>query len=184
MNKIIKLVLALVLTSVLALVLLSTSCSGDTDSFDGGSPAVPVEGVAIGNLAPDCQLPGLGGQNFSLSSRRGEPVLINFWATWCPPCRGEMPYIQGIYEGWVDRGLVVLAVNLGESSSVVEDFMRSNDLSFTVLLDTTRGVAQRYSITGIPTTFFIDKDGIIQDKLIGAFQNEKQIEDRLKKIMP
>ncbi len=79
---------------------------------------------------------------------------------------------------------MVLAINLGESSSQVEEFMQSYHLSFTVLLDTKQDVAQRYNITGIPTTFFIDKDGIIRDKVIGAFPNKTQIENRLSKIMP
>ncbi len=82
-----------------------------------------------------------------------------------------MPYIQEIYEDkeWSDKGLVILAVDIEESSSKVEEFMQSNSLSFAVLLDTKQDVAQRYNITGIPTTFFIDKDGIIQEKASSAF---------------
>ncbi len=149
----------------------------------GCSPG-STQGVEAGNLAPDFQLQSLDGQTVSLGNLLGKPVLINFWATWCPPCRSEMPYIQEIYEEWTDKGLVVLAINIGESSSTVEDFMQSQNLSFTVLLDTKQDVAQRYNITGIPATFFIDKDGIIQDKVIGAFQNKTQIENRLSKILP
>ena len=95
-----------------------------------------------------------------------------------------MPYIQQIYEEWAGRGLLVLAINIGESSSQAAEFMQSLNLSFTVLLDTDKDVARRYNITGIPTTFFIDKDGIILDKVIGAFQSTAQIENRLGKIMP
>ncbi len=95
-----------------------------------------------------------------------------------------MPYIQEICEEWSDKGLVVLAINIGESSSKVEEFMQSYDLSFTVLLDTKQDVAQKYNFQYIPTTFFIDKDGIIQDKVIGPFQNKAQIENRLSKIIP
>ncbi len=80
--------------------------------------------------------------------------------------------------------LVGLAINIGGSSSKAEKFMQSLNLSFTVLLDTEKGVPQRYNITGIPTTLFIDKDGIIQEKVIGAFQGKAQIENRLSKIMP
>ncbi len=97
-----------------------------------------------------------------------------------------MPFIQEVFEDeeWADKGLVILAVDIGESSSKVEEFMQNHNLSFTVLLDIKQDVAQRYNITGIPTTFFIDKDGIIQDKVIGAFQNKTQIENRLSKILP
>jgi peroxiredoxin len=149
----------------------------------GCSPS-SAQGVEVGNLAPDFQLQNLDGQTVSLGNLQGKPVLINFWATWCGYCIDEMPYIQEIYEEWSDKGLEVLAINKGESSAKVEEFIQSHTLSFTVLLDTRQDVAQRYNITGIPTTFFIDKDGIIQDKVIGAFQNKAQIENRLSKIMP
>ena len=95
-----------------------------------------------------------------------------------------MPFIQEVYKEWSDKGLVLLAINVGESSSKVEEFMQNHNLSFTVLLDTKQNVARRYNITGIPTTFFIDKDGIIQEKVIGAFRNKTQIENRLSKIIP
>ena len=180
MTKVSKAILPVILT----LVLLVTACSAGSEPLDGESPTAPVEGAQIGNLAPDFQLQNVDRQTVSLGNLQGKPVLINFWATWCPPCRDEMPYIQEIYEEWSDKGLVVLAINLGESSSKAEEFMQSYNLSFTVLLDTKQDVAQRYNITGIPTTFFIDKDGIIQDKVIGAFQNKAQIENRLSKIMP
>ena len=180
MNKMLKLILPVILT----LVLLLASCSAGPEPLDGKSPAVPVKGTQINNLAPDFQLQSLDGQTISLSDLRGKPVLINFWASWCPPCREEMPYLQEIYEEWTDKGLVVLAINIGESSYTAEEFIQSYNLSFTVLLDTEQDIAQRYNITGIPTTLFIDKDGIIQDKVIGAFQSTAQIENRLSKIIP
>ena len=180
MNKVPRVILPVILT----LVLLVTGCSAGPEPLDGESPTAPVEGTQVGNLAPDFQLQSLDGQTVSLGNLRGKPVLINFWATWCPPCRGEMPYIQEIHEEWSDKELMVLAINIGESSSKAEDFMQSYNLSFTVLLDTKQDVAQRYNITGIPTTFFIDKDGIIQEKVIGAFQSKTQIENKLSKIIP
>jgi len=173
MTKRLKVMLVITLVSVLTPGLVMAGCSPTS-----------AQGVEVGNLAPDFQLQNLDGQTVSLGNLQGKPVLINFWATWCGPCRSEMPYIQEIYEGWSEEELVVLAINIGESSSKAEEFMQSYNLSFTVLLDTRQDVAQRYNITGIPTTFFIDKDGIIQDKIIGAFQNKAQIENRLSKIMP
>jgi peroxiredoxin len=180
MNKVSKAILPVILT----LVLLLAGCFAGPEPPDGKSPTASVEGTQVGNLAPDFQLQNLDGQTVSLGNLQGKPVLINFWATWCGYCVDEMPYIQEIYEEWSDKGLVVLAINIGESSSKAEEFMQSQNLSFTVLLDTKQDVAQRYNVTGIPTTFFIDKDGIIQDKVIGAFQNKTQIENRLSKIIP
>ncbi|MFC2013870.1 TlpA family protein disulfide reductase [Chloroflexota bacterium] len=137
----------------------------------------------IGKQAPDFQLINLEGRTVSLSDLRGEPVLINFWAIWCSPCRGELLYIQQIYDEWSGKGLVILAIKIGESSSEVSEFMKSYILSFPVILDTGGKVAQKYNIRGIPTTLFIDRDGVIRDKIIGAFQNKAQIEERLDKII-
>jgi len=163
-----------ILLIILALVLLLTGCPADSES----------SGARVGEPAPDFQFQNLDGQNISLSDLRGEPVLINFWATWCRPCVLEMPYLQEIYEEWSDAGLILLAINMGESPAQVEDFMRNYNLSLPVMLDTKRFVAQMYNITGIPTTFFIDKDGIIQEKIIGAFPNKESIEQCLDKIVP
>ena len=136
MNKAPKAILPVILT----LVLLLTGCPAGSEPPEGKSPTAPVEGTQVGNLAPDFQLQNLNGQAVSLANLRNKPVLVNFWATWCSPCRSEMPYIQEIYEEWSDKGLVVLAINLGESSSKVEEFMQSYNLSFTVLLDAKQDV--------------------------------------------
>ena len=180
MNKIAR----VILTVVLVLLLLPAGCFVSSESRDGGNVTVSVEGTNVGNLAPDFQLRSLDGEFVSLGDLRGKPVLINFWATWCPPCRNEMPYLQGIYEEWSGLGLEVLAINIGEDPSKVEEFMRGNNLSFAALLDIGQDVTEEYGITGIPATFFVDKDGIIQDKVVGAFQNKTQIENRLSSIMP
>ena len=169
MNKVLKILLPILLVSVL----LMASC-GD------GSAQKPL----ISEPAPDFKLPNLDGQSVSLSDFRGKPVLVNFWATWCGPCRFEMPFIQEIYEEWSDKGLVVLAIDMGESPSTVKDFIQSHNFSFPVLLDTNQDVALQYNIRGIPATFFIDKDGIIQGTKVGAFSSKAEIEKSLGKIIP
>ena len=149
-------------------------------------PAPPTisEGINIGNLAPDFTLQTLTGQTVSLSGLRGKPVLINFWATWCPPCKAEMPYLQQVHDSWSAKGLVLLAVDIGENSATVEKFMTDLNLSMTVPMDTDKKVAKAYGITAIPSTFFIDKDGVIRQKVLGAFPSTAAIENELKKIMP
>ena len=169
MNKMLTAILVMILTSGL----LITGCAG------GSEPT-----ATVGKAAPDFELQNLDGQSISLSDLKGKPVLINFWATWCGPCVSEMPYLQEIHDEWSGKGLVVLAINIGDSSSEAEQFLQNHNLSLPVLLDTGKVVAQRYNIRGIPTTFFIDKDGIIQEKIIGAFPNKEAIENRLSKIMP
>ena len=168
MNRILHVILVL----VIALSLTTTACQSKPDSAP-----------QVGRPAPEFQLPNLEGQSISLGDFRGKSVLINFWTTWCPPCRSEMPYIQEVYEEWSDKGLVVLAIDIGESSSKVENFMQSYNLSFPVLLDSNQSVSLKYRIRAIPTTFFIDKDGIIQDISIGAFPSKAEIEESLSKII-
>jgi len=145
----------------------------------------PAQGPEVGKLAPDFKLQSLDGQTVSLGDFRGKPVLLNFWASWCGPCRFEMPFIQEIYEDkeWSEKGLVILTIDIGENPSVVKEFVENFGLSFTVLLDTNQDVALEYNIRAIPTTFFIDKDGIIQDIKVGAFSSKTEIEKRLVKII-
>jgi peroxiredoxin len=138
----------------------------------------------VGKPAPDFQLPNLEGQPISLSDFRGKPVLLNFWATWCGPCVFEMPFIQSIFEESSDTGLVILAVNIGEAPPTVRDFIQSGNFSFPVLLDTSQDVALEYNVRGIPTTFLIDKDGIIQVIKVGAFSSMLEIKRSLSKIIP
>jgi len=167
MNIMLKVVLLIILTSML----LVTGCT---------EPSV----ARVGGPAPDFRLENLDGKSISLGDFRGKPVLINFWATWCPPCVSEMPFLQQVYEEWSGKGLVVLAINIGESPSEAKRFLQTHNLSLTVLLDTEGKTAEKYNITGIPTTFFVDSDGIIQQKIIGAFPNKEAIEKYLNSIMP
>ncbi len=124
------------------------------------------------------------GEPVSLGDLRGNPVVLNFWATWCRPCVLEMPLLEEVYQEYSDRGLIVLAVNVRESSSRVEEFVQSKELSFPVVLDTGGVVTQQYGTRYYPTTFFIDEDGIIQEKKRGAFFSKAEIEEKLTKIMP
>ena len=167
MNKALKIILAVILT----LGLVITACSAPATSSQVGQPA------------PDFQLQNLDGQSISLSDFKGKPVLINFWATWCGACVYEMPYMQEIYDEWSGQGLMLLAINVGEGSSTVKEFMQSHNLSLPVLLDADGAVFRRYNVMLFPTTFFIDKDGIVQEKIIGAFPNKAEIEKRLSKII-
>lgn len=170
MSKLPKIILAI----ILAMGLLLPSCSGS-------APA-----PSVGKPAPDFQLPSLGGQIVTLSDFRGRPVLINFWASWCGPCRYEMPFLQRLHEdkAWADKGLVILAIDIGEAPETVREFVANYRLSFTVLLDTKQEVALAYNVRGIPTTFLIDKGGVIRDIKIGAFASKAEIEGRLSTIIP
>jgi peroxiredoxin len=147
------------------------------------SPSAPATGIQVGNLAPNFQLNNLEGKPVSLGDLRGKPVILNFWATWCQPCVSEMPFLQIVYEEQSAEGLVLLAINIDGTSSQVKEFLQGHNLSLPVLLDTKQDVAQRYNIQYIPTTFFIDKEGIIQAVKVGAFPSKEAIEGDLDKIM-
>ena len=169
MNKMLKVMLPI----ILALGLLITGCSSQATEGDEGDI-----------LAPDFQLQDLNGQTISLSDFQGKPVLLNFWATWCNPCVSEMPYLQEINDEWSSKGLVLIAINVGDSPSEVEEFMQNHNLSLPVLLDTKQVVSQKYSIRYYPTSFLIDKDGIIQGAKIGAFSSKEEIEAGLIQVIP
>lgn len=139
--------------------------------------------VKVGEEAPDFTLTNLEGEQVNLSDFRGQGVFINFWASWCNPCKAEMPDIEKQYQLMKDLGIVVLAVNIEESHLAVSTFVKRNNLSFPVLLDVDKSVTNRYGVGPIPTSFFIDKDGIVVSK-IERMMNERQINHQLQEILP
>ena len=116
----------------------------------------------------DFTLQLLGGGNTTLSSLRGKVVVLNFWATWCPPCRVEMPSMETLYQRYKDQGLEMLAVNLRENRNVVQQFIQRYGYTFPIPLDLDGMVSSRYGIEAIPTTFIIDRDGVIIGRVVGS----------------
>lgn len=112
--------------------------------------------------APDFRLLGLEGKPLVLSELKGQVVLINVWATWCPPCRAEMPTIQASYERYRDQGFTVLAVNLQEDPRTVGTFMQQFGLTFPALLDLDGKVSNTYRAYALPSSFFVDRRGVIR----------------------
>ncbi|GAB4181743.1 MAG: TlpA disulfide reductase family protein [Roseiflexaceae bacterium] len=116
----------------------------------------------VGHPAPPFQLSDLSGQPVRLEQFRGQVVLINIWATWCPPCRAEMPAIQATYERHATRGFVVLAINSREQQADVAEFMQDRQLSFPALLDSDGSVAALYRASALPSSFLIGRDGTVR----------------------
>ncbi|GAA5344695.1 thiol-disulfide oxidoreductase ResA [Planifilum fimeticola] len=141
------------------------------------------EAVEIGQTAPDFELTTLDGKTVRLSEFRGKGVLINFWASWCKPCRDEMPAIQRVYERHRDKGLEVLGVNIAETGVTVDGFVRHLDLTFPILLDQNREVTQLYGIGPIPSSIFVSPEGKVVRKVSGQMQ-EGQIESMVLEILP
>ncbi len=146
-------------------------------------PSQPASIPLAGHPAPDFSLTRLDGGALSLTELRGRPVVLNFWASWCGPCEAEMPELQKAFERYGDKGLVVLGVNQGELAPTVADFTRRLGLTFPIVLDTSLDVSQDYRINSLPTTLFIDRDGVIRDQVIGQM-NTAILRQHLRSIYP
>lgn len=122
----------------------------------------------IGQKAPDFRLKDINGKEVSLSSFKGKVVLLNFWATWCPPCKAEMPSMNKLYEKLKSRGFVVIAVSTDKRPDEPKDFIANNPVGFPVLLDNDLKVSRNsYKAFMLPTTFLIDRKGVIAEKYFG-----------------
>jgi cytochrome c biogenesis protein CcmG/thiol:disulfide interchange protein DsbE len=188
MNRVSRVILVITLASVLILGLVVSGCPGEPEQSVvalgeiTGVSMDPAQSPQPSQPAPDFQFQTPEGQSTSLSQLKGQLVLVNFWATWCGPCTYEMPFLQQFYQEHPGDEVVLLAINVQESPSQVAEFMQSRGFSFTVLLDSQADVAQRYNVRGIPTTFFIDREGIIQQIHVGAFQSQAEIESILSEL--
>lgn len=121
-----------------------------------------------GVSAPNLTLPDLGGKMINLSDYKGKVVLLNIWATWCPPCVEEMPSMEKLHQTLKGEDFEILAVSIdAEGAKVVSPFMEKHKLSFTALVDTQGTAKTSYQTTGVPESFIIDKDGSIVEKIIG-----------------
>ena len=127
------------------------------------------EPLTVGKVAPDFQLPDLAEQEVRLSDYRGKVVFLNFWATWCKPCKEEMPSMEVLYREFKDDGLVVLAVSIDRVTTKddIPPFVKSMDLSFPVLVDSWGQTDKRYKLMGVPETYIIDREGVLREKVIG-----------------
>ena len=150
---------ALLVFGIVTIVLFAAACKT--------SPGESIrEAPEIGGLAPRFTLEDTQGNQITLSDHHGKVVLINFWATWCPPCKQEMPDIQNMYE-LHSENLVVLAIDNDEPEAMVRDFQEDLGLTFNILLDPAARVQTQYLIRSYPTSFFVDQTGMIKIVHIG-----------------
>lgn len=181
------------LRNVIATLLVGVAIAATVWFFDrpgtANSQSITVTATArgetpkLGRLAPDFELTLLDGSVVRLSDYRGRPVWINFWASWCPPCRAENPDIESVYNAHKDTdGLVLLAPAIGESSSAVSAYMDRADLAYPVGVDGDTQIAANYRVLGIPTHIFIDREGIVREIRVGAM-SEKTMEKKIAKII-
>lgn len=136
----------------------------------------------VGAQAPEFTAVDLDGAPVRLSDYRGRPVWINFWATWCPPCRAELPEINAVYQDAQNQGLVLLAVSVSEDRATVLNYLTKTGYSIPAVLDDDGGVANRYAVSGLPMHVFIDKEGIVRDIRVGGL-NQRAMREQLAAIM-
>ncbi len=137
------------------------------------------EGLQRGKMAPDFTLTTLDGETVKLSDFQGKKVIVNFWASWCPPCKAEMPHMQRYYQEFAqDEQVEILAINLtsGDKVEKVEKFVRDYELTFPIPLDKDGKVGKTYEVLTIPTSYIIDTKGLIQHKIVGPM-DEKMMKD-------
>lgn len=118
-----------------------------------------LQAATIEGPAPDFTLKSLSGKNLKLSEMRGEVIMINFWASWCGPCRQEMPILEKIYQKYQPLGFTLLGVNVEEDINDAKDYLKDVEVSFPILFDNTNKVSQLYEIIAMPSTILIDRDG-------------------------
>jgi peroxiredoxin len=128
--------------------------------------------ISVGHPAPTFELSDLEGNQISLLTQQGSPVVINFWASWCGPCKAEMKDLEAVYEDYHNQGLVLLSVNFKEPAEQVIGYASQQKLTFPVLLDDHGNVSDLYLVKAIPATYFIDDEGIIQRIHIGSLTRE------------
>jgi peroxiredoxin len=140
--------------------------------------------LRVGQPAPDFSLPAMSGDSVRLADLRGHPVVLSFWASWCPPCLTELPALVSAWNAQRPAGLQVLAINGDdERPAVIRDFTTKMALPFPVLLDARARVNDRYRITGLPTTVFIDSAGVVRALNLGPIDRETLARD-LETILP
>lgn len=150
-----------------------------------GAPLSTAPSPREGFLAPDFTLDTLDGKKVTLSELRGKVVVVNFWATWCLPCREETPALEKSYKRYKDSDAVILGINLTNQDSIseVDSFVQEFGLTYPILLDRDGRVGYLYQVKGLPTTFFINREGVIRTVLVGGPMSETFIRSKIETLL-
>ena len=152
-----------------------------TNSSTAGHIPAPQKGF----LAPEFKLETPDGRTVALTDFRGTAVLVNLWATWCPPCRAEMPTLEKVYEEYKDQGLVVLGIDAANQDNLdaVAAFEKQYNLTFPILLDTNGEASALYELRAFPTSFFVGRDGVIKEVVVGGPMSEALLRTNIEEII-
>jgi len=185
-DKVLYLVAAIVVTTGIALVALSGHRGARIDSTSLETAVQSKTEVTAGSRAADFKLEALDGTTVSLESLRGKVVFLNVWATWCGPCREEMPSMQTLYDDFkANKDLVMLAASQDTSGrSAVASYVKKNGYHFTILLDPENKISETYDVSGVPETFIIDRKGQIVAHHMGGFDwSRPDVKDALQQLL-
>jgi len=139
--------------------------------------------VLAADTAPDFKLPSAKGM-VELSKLKGKVVYVDFWASWCTPCRKSFPWMNTLYKKYKDQGLEVIAVNLDKSREPIDEFLSKTPVDFTIAYDPSGGAAANYKVSGMPSTYLIDRSGQLQVSHIGFRDKDKdEIEGKIKELL-
>ncbi|MEE9350951.1 MAG: TlpA disulfide reductase family protein [Thiotrichaceae bacterium] len=171
--------------SLLSLILVITSgCGTDKDKSNyAATAAASISVISKPFSAPDTALMDMDGVKRKLSDYRGKPVIVNFWATWCPPCRAELPSMNRAWSKVKDEGIIMLAVNMGESEETIFPFTGDYPIDFTILLDEDGAFALDWKVKGLPTTYVVNPDGQVVYQAVGGREwDDKKILDVVREL--
>ncbi|MBI2852058.1 MAG: TlpA family protein disulfide reductase [Chloroflexi bacterium] len=147
------------------------------------APATGTSGYARVNLpAADFTLPLFSGGDLALSSLRGQPVVINFWASWCPPCREEAPILEKVWRDYKDKGVTFIGIDIQDTEAAARAYIKEFDITYPNVRDEKGRATIDYGVSGIPVTFFIDRNGVIISRWVGAI-NERLLVARIGDIL-
>lgn len=143
-------------------------------------------GPKVGAMAPNFSLPNMEGEKISLDSFRGKAVLVNFWATWCGPCRQEVPSLEALYQKFKDRGLVVLGVSVDDEGwDTIRTFLKTVRVTFPIVLDEDQKVSENYETFRIPETYLVNPQGEIAGKIVGPQDYDQEVfYNKIERILP
>jgi peroxiredoxin len=168
------------LAAIAGLALIAASCSGGGPDGSGDDAGTADPMVAEERVAPDFELPDLSGDTVSLAATAGRVRLIDFWATWCPPCRDEIPMLNELHHAYEGEGLTILAIS-DEKADVVREFAEEVGMDYTNLIDPGE-VSADYEVLGLPTAFLVDRDGRIVDYYMGP-KSRKHLEAKIRELL-
>jgi peroxiredoxin len=141
-----------------------------------------IRSLKVSDAAPDFELQDIEGNLVRLNNLRGEKVLINMFWMKCKACTEEMPYLQDIFSNWSQKGVAVLAITIYDREEIIRAYVQNNKLSFPIFVDLDKKIDGSYTVSGVPTTYFIDEQGVIKAIKDGAFNNTEEIETMLNSL--